>query len=54
MDATVYQCPECEERYLGEHVFCRRLGVGGSCPNCDEAVAVMDLMGDQAMTIFTG
>lgn len=47
---VVYQCPECEERYLGEQrcdtcqVFCRRLGPGGECPHCGEAVAVIDLL----------
>ena len=47
---TVYQCPACEARYLGEQrcqdcgVFCRRLGAGGPCPHCDEPVAVADLV----------
>lgn len=46
----VYQCPECEERFLGEqrcpncNVFCRRLGPGGPCPHCAEPVAVSDLL----------
>jgi hypothetical protein len=44
----------CESRYLGEQrcddcgVFCRRIGFGGTCPHCDEAVAVEDLMGAEA------
>ena len=48
--ATVYQCPLCEERYLGDQycpncgTFCRRLGPGGSCPCCDEAIAVTELL----------
>jgi hypothetical protein len=48
--AVVYECPECETRYVGVqrcegcHVFCRRLGPGGPCPHCDEAVAVTDLI----------
>lgn len=47
---TIYQCPSCEERYVGEqrcedcNVFCRRLGVGGCCPHCDRPVAVRDLL----------
>jgi hypothetical protein len=51
---TVYECPQCESRYLGEQrcddcgVFCRRIGFGGTCPHCDEAVAVEDLMGAEA------
>ena len=54
-DLIVYQCPQCEARYLGEQrcddcqVFCRRLGPGGLCPHCDEPVAVVDL----APTSFT-
>ena len=47
---TVYQCPECDNRYLGEQYcsdcgrFCQRIGVGGLCPACDEPVAVTDLL----------
>lgn len=47
--ATVYQCPECEERYLGErrcpdcNLFTRRIDLGGCCPSCDEPVAISDL-----------
>ena len=46
----VYQCPECEQRYLGEwrcaqcNLFCRRLGAGDACPHCGEPVAVSDLV----------
>jgi hypothetical protein len=48
---TVYECPTCEMRFLGEqrcpdcHVFCCRLGLGGSCPHCDEPVIFADLFG---------
>jgi hypothetical protein len=47
---TVYECPDCEERYLGEQWCpscnrpCRRVGVGGLCPACDHPVAVDDLI----------
>ncbi len=47
---TVYECPQCESRYLGEQrcddcgVFCRRIGFGAPCPHCDEPVAMEDLM----------
>lgn len=50
--AIVYQCPACETRALGQQrcddcgVFMRRLGPGGPCPHCDEAVAVADLLGE--------
>jgi hypothetical protein len=48
---TVYECPTCELRLLGEqrcpdcHVFCRRLGSGGPCPHCDEPVTLAELLG---------
>jgi predicted nucleic acid-binding Zn ribbon protein len=48
---TVYECPSCETRFLGEqrcpdcHVFCRRLGLGGPCPHCDDPVTLADLLG---------
>jgi hypothetical protein len=47
---TVYVCPSCDARYLGEQrcadcgVFCRRVGPGGPCPHCDEPVAISDLL----------
>jgi predicted nucleic acid-binding Zn ribbon protein len=48
---TVYECPTCEARILGEqrcpdcHVFCRRLGPGGLCPHCDDPVTLAELLG---------
>jgi hypothetical protein len=48
---TVYECPSCEARLLGEqrcpdcHVFCRRLGPGGLCPHCDDPVTLAELLG---------
>ena len=48
--ATVYACPACDTRYLGQQrcndcqLFCRRVGPGGACPHCDEPVAVADLL----------
>ncbi len=53
---TVYECPACGERLLGEqrcpdcHTFARRIGVGGSCPHCEEPVAITDLLNDAAVT----
>ena len=47
---TVYECPSCEVRYLGEqrcqecNVFCRSLGAGGLCPHCDEPLAITDIV----------
>lgn len=46
---VVYECPVCEQRYLGEqrcdecNTWCRRVGPGGSCRSCDEPVALADL-----------
>ncbi len=48
--ATIYECPSCEARYLGQQrcaecgSFCRRVGPGGRCPHCDEPVALTDLL----------
>jgi hypothetical protein len=53
---TIYECPTCGERLLGEqrcqqcHVFTRRIGIGGPCPNCYEPVALADLL-DQEVKI---
>jgi hypothetical protein len=47
--ARVYQCGECDQRYLGEQWChdcnrpCRALGPGGLCPCCGEPVAISDL-----------
>jgi hypothetical protein len=48
-DATIYQCPDCSQRYLGQQrcddcgTFCHHIGPGGPCPHCDEPVAINDL-----------
>lgn len=47
--STVYECGECSTRYLGQQWCpecnqpCRRVGPGGSCPACEEPVALADL-----------
>ena len=52
---TVYQCPRCEARYVGEqrcddcNTWCRRLGPGAPCPACDEPVAMSDLFSDDQL-----
>jgi Zn ribbon nucleic-acid-binding protein len=49
MEGTLYQCPECETRYLAEQWCpdcsqpCRRLGTGGSCPSCQELITITEL-----------
>lgn len=46
----VYQCPDCEARYLGQqrcddcNTFCTRLGVGGLCPCCNEVITLDELL----------
>jgi hypothetical protein len=47
---TVYECPTCGERYLGlrrcpdcQH-FCRALGLGGTCPHCDQVILSSELL----------
>jgi hypothetical protein len=53
-EATVYECPSCETRYLGNQrcfecgVFCRKLGAGGLCPECGEPVTIADLLDGKA------
>jgi hypothetical protein len=49
-EATIYECPSCEERYLGVRrcepcgLFCRKVGPGGSCPHCEGPIAYEDLV----------
>ena len=46
---TVYECPSCEQRVLGEQrcedcgTFMRSLGLGGLSPCCGEPVTVEEL-----------
>jgi len=48
--ACVYECPSCEERYLGERqcpecrLFNRNLGLGGTCAGCDQPVLLAELL----------
>ena len=45
----IYQCPSCETRYLGQqrcddcNLWCKRIGLGSSCPHC-EPLAINDLL----------
>jgi hypothetical protein len=46
---TVYQCPECDSRLLGEQrcdcgSFMRSLGAGGLSPCCGEPITVEELL----------
>lgn len=46
----VYECPDCEQRLLGErrcpdcNRFCRGLGLGGRCPACDDVLLLSELL----------
>ena len=52
---TVYECDGCGQRALGEQrcdgcgTFMRRIGLGGSCPACDEPVAAVELFGEEVL-----
>ncbi len=49
LEGTIYQCPECETRYLAEQWCpecsqpCQRLGAGGICPGCEEMITIEEL-----------
>jgi len=54
---TIYECGACGDRFVGVrrcescNVFCRAVGVGGSCPECDTPVLVADLLGEGVVGI---
>jgi hypothetical protein len=47
---VVFECPECETRYLGEqrceacNKFCRRVGLGGTCCGCNDIITIEELL----------
>ena len=47
---TIYACPSCDERVVGErrcpdcHLFCRTLGLGGRCPDCETPILLTELL----------
>lgn len=47
---TVYECDACGTRSLGDQrcegcgFFMRRVGLGGTCPSCEEALAACELI----------
>jgi hypothetical protein len=49
---TVYECGGCGERFIGERrcdacgLFCRALGLGGLCTECDTPILLDDLLGE--------
>jgi predicted RNA-binding Zn-ribbon protein involved in translation (DUF1610 family) len=50
---TVYECPDCGDRFVGQRrcedcgVFCRALGLGGACPDCDAVLVLRDLLAEE-------
>ena len=58
-DHTIYECPDCEQRLLGEQrcpdcgIFARRIGPGGPCPHCAEPIAITELL-DLEVAIMPG
>jgi predicted RNA-binding Zn-ribbon protein involved in translation (DUF1610 family) len=52
---TVYECPTCGERLVGErrcstcNVFCRALGLGGACQECEQPLLLAELLGLEVM-----
>jgi rubrerythrin len=47
---TVYECGQCGEQLIGErrcpscNVFCRALGLGGRCAECEQPILLADLL----------
>jgi hypothetical protein len=52
---TLYECGGCGERLLGErrcadcNLFCRALGLGGRCPECDQPLLLAELLGQEVV-----
>jgi hypothetical protein len=48
---TIYECPRCQERYVGERrcpecqLYCRALGLGGQCEECNHIILLAELLG---------
>ena len=55
MAQTIYECPNCGERLVGErrcpdcNLFSRAIGLGGQCPECDTPVLLVDLVGEEVV-----
>lgn len=49
---TVYECPTCETRFLWArrcnecNTFCRALGLGGTCFDCDTVILLTEFLGE--------
>ena len=51
---TVYECPSCGDRLVGERrcsacgLFCRSLGLGGHCPDCDAPIVFTEVLNNDS------
>ena len=56
MAHTVYECPRCGERFLGErrcgdcNLYARSMGLGGNYLECDAVILLADLLGPEEIT----
>ena len=47
---TIYECPDCGERFLADqrcpdcNRFCRVVGLGGACTDCEQPILLSDLL----------
>lgn len=52
---SIYECPRCEQRLLFDrrcpdcNLMCRKVGLGGECPHCQELTLVTELIGIEAV-----
>lgn len=50
VEHTIYECTACDVRYLGErrcsecNHFCRVVGLGGACQDCEQPILLSDLL----------
>jgi hypothetical protein len=51
---TVYECPSCGERFVGERrcsacgLFGRAVGLGGHCSECDAPIVFAEVLEDES------
>ena len=51
---TVYECPSCGDRLVGERrcsacgLFCRSVGLGGHCPDCDAPIVFTEVLNNDS------
>jgi len=51
---TIYECPSCGERFVGERrcsscqLFCRSVGLGGHCSECESPIVFAEVLDNDA------